>query len=1015
MQTGEWVVSTLSVLGAHLSRIFILSALLCLSPTANPLVCAQGPATATLSGTVKDASGALVQGARVIAKRIATGSSREINSNADGYFVITNLPAGNFEVRVQAKGFAEKVFSQIDLQVGQSVSLDVALSVGEQKTEFITLDDRFNYELVNTTDSVVDGVVRDFEIQQLPLNGRNFLELALLIAGNSAAPNFDPTKTNTVVISSAGQLGRGGNVTVDGADDNDDVVGGAVQNISQDAVQEFQVATNRFSAQLGRSGSAVVNVVTRSGTNEVHGSGSFYFRSKALQALPATFDRTFGQTPPFHREQYAFTIGGPIQKDKAWFFGSVEYRNQKGAVLVGARKLATRSIVRSFADAPLHDTLSTERVDWTPTDKDHISGRYSLQWENDVSASTLIRQIGSASQRQSSANHTHSVLVNYTHVLNPRDINSFNFSFNDFINRTVPVTVTPQLTFPSIQDGASFRVPQQTRQRRYQFNDTFTMVRGTHTLAFGGEFQRVLADFNLGVFQQGRIELIEDFPDFDRNGDGRVDDNDLLFAVTLRSAKPSTPLIIPNADNSYIAAFAQDDWRVRPQLTLNLGLRYEVDTNVKNVSGVNQLNPLILPFLHGTRTADKNNLGPRVGFNYSTGDGRTSIHGGYGIYYDRVVLEIQSLERGLDGRALPIEVRAGNVFFIPPQCLFDPTCGQFPPPAPTLANPFTGFILPGAGAGGINIIDNGLQNPMIQQSNIGVQREIGRDFVLRVDYLHNFGTHFIIGRTIGSVFNPVVGGPDLVKNLESSVKTKYDGLLLSFEKRLSHHYQFRAAYTLSKMFNYANDDQIPFSNGPIDPNNLQLEYGPAPNDQRHRFVFSGVFNLPYGFSLAPIFTLASGVPMDILLPDGSSRIPQLQRNAGGRLFHTAAELNNFIKQLNASGGVGGQPLPLVANDARFTDNFSSLDLRLSRPFKIRDRVTIEPVAEVFNLFNVTNVLGVSNVNYSGFSNVLVRDSNDPANPGYLRSSNFGQPVTTAGGVFGSGGPRAFQFAARVTF
>jgi hypothetical protein len=404
-----------------------------------------------------------------------------------------------------------------------------------------------------------------------------------------------------------------------------------------------------------------------------------------------------------------------------------------------------------------------------------------------------------------------------------------------------------------------------------------------------------------------------------------------------------------------------------------------------------------------------------VGFNYSTGDGRTSIHGGYGIYYDRVVLEIQSLERGLDGRALPIEVRAGNVFFIPPQCLFDPTCGQFPPPAPTLANPFTGFILPGAGAGGINIIDNGLQNPMIQQSNIGVQREIGRDFVLRVDYLHNFGTHFIIGRTIGSVFNPVVGGPDLVKNLESSVKTKYDGLLLSFEKRLSHHYQFRAAYTLSKMFNYANDDQIPFSNGPIDPNNLQLEYGPAPNDQRHRFVFSGVFNLPYGFSLAPIFTLASGVPMDILLPDGSSRIPQLQRNAGGRLFHTAAELNNFIKQLNASGGVGGQPLPLVANDARFTDNFSSLDLRLSRPFKIRDRVTIEPVAEVFNLFNVTNVLGVSNVNYSGFSNVLVRDSNDPANPGYLRSSNFGQPVTTAGGVFGSGGPRAFQFAARVTF
>ncbi len=154
--------------------------------------------------------------------------------------------------------------------------------------------------------------------------------------------------------------------------------------------------------------------------------------------------------------------------------------------------------------------------------------------------------------------------------------------------------------------------------------------------------------------------------------------------------------------------------------------------------------------------------------------------------------------------------------------------------------------------------------------------------------------------------------------------------------------------------------------------------------------------------------------MDILLPDGSSRIPTLQRNAGGRLFHTAAELNAFIKQLNSSR-VGIEPLPLVADDARFNDGFSSLDLRLSRVFKVGERVKIEPIAEVFNLFNITNVLGVSKSNYSGFSNVLVRDSNDPENPGFLHSSSFGRPVTTAGGVFGSGGPRAFQFAARVTF
>lgn len=993
-----------------MSKFFFAALLLC---SLSAFTFAQQAGTATLSGRIIDPNEAVIRGATVTATQKATSVRRETTTNDDGVFVLSNLPPGEYDVKIQAPGFADKISkSPILVQVGQVSTIDAQLDVGANTA---TVDLIEHMPLVETNTSTVNEVINESEIQSLPLNGRNFLELALLIPGNSPAPNFDPTKTNTVVISSAGQLGRGGNVTIDGADDNDDVVGGAVQNISQEAVQEFQVATNRFSAQLGRSGSAVINIVTKAGTNEFHGSGSFYFRHKSLQGLPATFDRTIGQAPPFHREQYAFALGGPIKRDKAWFFGSVEYRNQKGAVLVGTRNLATRTIVRGFADAPLHDTLSTERFDWHLSNKDQISARFSLEREDDTTASSLIRSIGSASERQASSNHTYSFLLNYTRVLTSRDLNSFSFSVNDFINRTQPVTLAPQLTFPSIQDGASFRVPQQTKQRRYQFSDSFSMVRGHHALTFGGEIQRVQSDFNLGVFQQGRIELIEDFPDLDRNGDGRVDDNDLLFAVTLRSGKPAQPLIIPAANNTYLAGFFQDDWRVRPQLTLNLGLRYEVDTDVKNVSRVNELNPLILPFLKGTRSADKNNFGPRVGFNYSTKDGHTSLHGGYGIYYDRITLEVQSLERGLDGRALPIEVRAGNLFFIPPQFLFDPVNGRFPPPAPTLANPFTGFILPGAGAGGINIIDNGMQNPMVQQINVGMQREFARDYVLRVDYLHNYGTHFIIGRTIGSVFNPVVGGPDLVKSLESSVRTKYDGLLLSFEKRLSHHSQFRASYTLSKAFNYANDDQIPFSNGPIDSNNLQREYGPTPNDQRHRFVLSGVFDLPYGIHLAPIFTMASGVPMDILLPDGSSRIPALQRNAGGRLFHSATQLNAFIQSVNAAGGFAGQPLPLVTNDARFNDSFSSVDLRLSKSFKIGERVRIEPIAEVFNLFNVTNVLGVSNVNYSGFSNVLVRDSNDPANAGFLRSSSFGRPVTTAGGVFGSGGPRAFQFAARVTF
>jgi hypothetical protein len=287
-------------------------------------------------------------------------------------------------------------------------------------------------------------------------------------------------------------------------------------------------------------------------------------------------------------------------------------------------------------------------------------------------------------------------------------------------------------------------------------------------------------------------------------------------------------------------------------------------------------------------------------------------------------------------------------------------------------------------------------------------------FYLRADGIYNKGTHFIIGRTVGTVFNPVVGGPDRVVNLESSVGTRYKGLLVSLEKRAGRH-RILASYTLAKAENYANDDQIPFSSGPIDPNDLEREFGPSPNDRRHRLSVSGSFELPAGFRAAPLFTWSTGVPMDILMPDASTRVPTLPRNAGGRMFQTAADLNAYLRTLNASGGVDGTLLPLVSDDAQFNDSFSSFDLRVSKVFGIGGRRSLEALVEVFNLFNVTNILGVSTRNYSGYANVLARDSSDPANPGFLTSSTFGKAVNTAGGVFGSGGPRAFQLGLRFEF
>lgn len=965
-------------------------------------VCAQP--TAVVRGMVRDAQGAAVRGAMVQVRAPATGVDRTVPVDASGTYVVTNLPPTTVDIVATAAGFAEASRRGLALEVGQSVTVDLTLRTAGV-TE--TIEVAATVPLVDTTRSVVDAVIPSGAIEALPLNGRNFLELALLVPGNAPAPNFDPTKSNTVVISSAGQLGRGGNVMIDGADNNDDVVGGPLQNVTQESVQEFQIATNRFSAEYGRSASSMINVVTRSGSDAFRGSASLFLRDSRWQGLPATVDRSAVDDVPFDRQQVATALGGPLAPGKLFWFGAAEHRNQDGAVLVGERDIVARTIRRGFAPAPLDDTLGSARLDWRPSGADAIAVRYAGERAVDVGASTLDRAIGSASYRQRSRNLYNSVVGTWTRVASPTVVNAASVSLSGFDNSIAPVASGPQYTFPSMLDGSSFRVPQGTTQRRFQVSDTLSVVRGAHSLRMGGEWQRVDAAFDLGVFLDGRIELVEDFATFDHNGDGRVNDGDLLFAVTLRSGKPDQALVLPDADNDHVALFVQDDWRVRPDLTINVGLRYEFDTDVKNISRVDEINPIVKPYLQGERRRDMNNVAPRIGFNWAPGAGRTSIHGGYGIYYDRVTLQVQSLERGLDGRALPIEVRAGNVFFL------DPATGQFPPFAPSTASPFTGFILPGAGASGINIIDNTLQNPSVQQFNLGVQHELPWNTVLRVEGVHNLGTHFIIGRTVGTVFNPVVGGPDRVVNLESSVNTHYDALLVSAERR-STRLGFRASYAFSKALNYANDDQIPFANGPVDPTNLRLEFGPTPNDQRHRFSLAAWAEAPGGFRVAPLMTFASGVPMDILMPDGQSRVPVFQRNAGGRLFRTGADLNATLQQINAGGGIDGQLLPYVRDDVQFGDGFASVDLRVSRPFTA-GRIRIEPMLEVFNVFNVTNILGVSVRNYSGYANVLVRDSADPRQPGYLSSSSFGQAVSTAGGVFGSGGPRAFQFGVRATF
>jgi Carboxypeptidase regulatory-like domain len=394
-----------------LSTWISLSVLAFFAPFLALSVSAQQLGAGGISGEVSDPQSAVVRNAQVVVSRKDTGLERKTSSNAAGLFAVNNLAPGTYELQIRATGFADYL-ATIHLEVGQQTDIKAHLGVKEQK-EVVDINDLDAVPLVDTTSSTVDGVINSLQIDNLPLNGRNFLELALLTPGNTIAPNFDPTKQGTVVISSAGQLGRGGNVSIDGMDDNDDVVGGMLLNVPEDAVQEFQVATNRFSAELGRSGSAVVNVVTKSGTNTMHGSASVYARDKALQAATPIFNPTNGfsapgdQTPQFRREQYSGTLGGPLVRDKAWWFGAFEYRDELGGVVVGSRNLATQKIDTGFASVPLTDPMGTIRGDWKISEKDTLTAHYSIERLEATGAASFLsgQPIGSALERQDLANH----------------------------------------------------------------------------------------------------------------------------------------------------------------------------------------------------------------------------------------------------------------------------------------------------------------------------------------------------------------------------------------------------------------------------------------------------------------------------------------------------------------------------------------------------------------------------------------------------------------------------------
>ncbi len=1035
--------------------------------------------TSTLNGTVTDPQGAVVAGAKVVIINAATGASRETATGSDGGFSVTDLTPGNYTVRINASGFAVSEFKEIHLDVGRALTLDVSLKIAKAGEVIEVTGGEI---AVNTTQSEVQGLIQSGAIENLPLNGRNFLDLAFLIPGNRPAPRFDPTKTNTVEVSSAGAYGRGGNIIIDGADNNDEVVGGTLMNFPEDGLAEFQIAT-KFTAEVGRSSSSIINVATKSGTNDVHGSEYFFFRHKALQGLPATFDRR-GPTPRFAREQFGGSLGGPFITDKLFAFFAGEYLNQDHAVPVGVRNFATNTVSGGSATAFVRDVRITSKGDWVPDPNDHISLRYSFERSLDVDNGFQIRPLGGAANRQQSLNRYNSFLASWSKSFSSTQVNTLSYQKNYFINQIPafspndPVTnpgglaLGNELRFPDLQDGANYRIPQRTRLARDQIRDTFYWSLGKHNLSFGAEFQYYGSDILFDIFGSGSVYLAQDFPTADLNGDGLTNDLDIPISFALKSGAPVKPPTAPYEHNKYLGLFVQDDWKLRPGLTVNLGLRWDGDFNSLGETEQNKPCPnLTTANIHcefirnllgpHNSSAKYKNFGPRVGFAWQpSGLKNTVVRGGYGIYYDRVILEPALLEELLNGRAVPIVAFNGSTI----------VGGRFAPDATTgkivnLANPFGGG--PSPFGIGVTFIDNKAATPLVQQFTLGVQHQFGNDYLVSVDGIHTRGTRQLIPRFLRTlppgvstpfidcpnprdpctVIDPATGKPaatgcpadpscQSITDIRSSARTWYDALLVSFQKRPKSgawHPGYNVSYTLSKTFDEQQDDQVSPSGAPTeDPaidamhvDSLKIEKGYATSDERHRFVLYGSMEIPWKLNVSPIWTWSSSIPENLDVPAlNDGRLPNIPRNALGRQIQNGTQLNAAITAFNAlplcltSGNTAGPvpcnqgalvngvltpiPLPLVNPKLNFGHAFNSFDTRVSRIFHFKEPHSLEAIAEVFNLFNVTNIRGTTNRNYSGVNNVLT-------------SSDFNRALETAGKFFGSGGPRAFQFALRYSF
>jgi hypothetical protein len=928
----------------------VFGALLALTLVAQSAAAQQAVTSATLGGRVEDVNGAALPGVTVTAAALETGRRQTAVSDGDGRYRFPHVSVGAYVLDARKEGFAP-VNVRLTLTLGQALDVPLALPVaGVAESVQVTDADA---PLVETARTQLAETVAAKEIDTLPLNGRNYLDLAALTPGvtrtNPVANQRFP-ETSSVPgtgLSITGQRFINNGFVVDGLSSNDDAADLAGTFYSQEVIREFEVITSGGIAEFGRAAGGVVNIVTRSGTNEHRGRVYGFLRNQRLDARNALAPAK----DPFTQAQYGASFGGPVRRDRTFFFSNFEQTRLNNATVVTITPAAVAAVnarleqvgyagprvSTGLAPTGFDTTNFLFRLDHGLSERSQLAARYNLYDIESLNARN-VGGLNAVSRGTALSDRDQTAAASLVSTLSARTLNEARFQYTrSRLTASVNDEAGPAVNIAGVANfGTATFSPTARDLDTFELVDNVSTRRGSHSLKGGANFLLNRVDITF----PGALQGVYTFSSLQNFQAGRYATFQQAFGA------PSQFQTNPNA-----GLFVQDGWQPRHDLTVNLGLRYDAQ------------------FLPDPVRTDANNLAPRVGVAYSPDllgrDHKTVIRAGYGIFFDRIPLRATSNALQRDGSKYRVAVlpfgQAGAPVF------------------PNVLSEFPSNLLVS-----VTTIDPNIKSAYSQQASLQVERELSGAMSLSVGYLHVRGAHIILSRNVNVPRFPAVAGvfnlgrPDSrfanVSRFESSGDSYYDGLLVSFKRRFSRHAQARVSYTLSKAI---DDVGGAFFFSPQDSANLRDERGLADNDQRHRLAVSGSFEAPAAGAREPALRRAlSGFELSYIFQYGS-RLP----------FNvvTGTDRNNDTNVNDRPAGVG-------RNTGRGFD-YASLDLRLSRRIRFGERLNLETIVEGFNVLNRSNLQ-------------LPNNTLNPANPATLVT--FGRPTA-------ADSPRQIQFGLRLNF